>query len=162
VTRVALLGGDPARALAAALGDADLISPAGSHAAERLLARRGFTPGLTRVPAAVAALVRGDFDVVHAFTAPDATAALLARRRSGRPVVFTCTEVLDRDRVADRRLRLATLQRAVEECDALLAADDAVRAGLERWFALSPPVLAPRDAAAHERLYRDLLARRSG
>ena len=160
--RVALLDGDRrehVRELAAMLGGASLIDPAGSEAAERLLRARGFTPGLTRVPAALAALARGDFHVVHAFTPLDAVAALAWRRRKARPVVFTCVEPLAREAMADRRLRLWSLRRALEESDALLAADAAVRASLERWAAIDAPVIDSRDGAAHERLYRDLLRR---
>ena len=160
--RVALLdagGVDHARALSAALGGAPLIEPHGVEAAEWLLGRRGFTPGLTRVPTALAALARGDFDVVHAFTPLDTVSALVWRRRTARPVVFTCVDPLGRENVADRRLRLWSLRRALEESDALLAADSGVRASLERWAAIDAPVLDARDGAAHERLYRDLLGR---
>jgi hypothetical protein len=148
--------------LAASFPGATVIEPKGVPAVERLLGKRGFTPGLTHVPATLAALATEDFDLAHAFSPLDAVAALAWRRRSGRPVVLTLTERLRRENVADRRLRLWSLARAVEESDALLSADEGVRASAGRWLAVAPTVLAGNDAAAHEHLYRDLLARRSG
>src|SRR5439155_20958910 len=131
-------------------------------AAGVLLDRRGFARSLTAVPSGVAALVRGGFDVAHAFSPADALTALVWRRLAGRPVVavFTCTEVLDRDRLADRRLRLWLLQRAVQDTDALIAATQESRAALVRWLALDPPVIELHDEAGYAALYRDLIARR--
>jgi len=124
---------------------------------EELLRRRGLTGPLTHVPLATAVLLRGRFDVVHAFSPPDAFAARAWRRVTGGPVVVTTLEVLDRARLADGRLRLALLRGAVEDADVLLAASDEVREALRRWMAAEAAVLEPRDAAAHERLYRDVL-----
>jgi hypothetical protein len=126
---------------------------------EGLLRRRGFTPALSHIPRALAELLRVEFDVVHAFTAADSAAALAWRRMRRGPAVFTCAEVLDRDTLASGRLRLATLGRAIEDTNALIASDEHVARAIERWFARSPDaVLAAQDAAAHERLYRELLA----
>jgi hypothetical protein len=161
--RVALLCGDRrghaaadelGRALRAAGHEALLLDRDGG-AAEALLRRRGFTDALTALPLGAAALARGGFDVAHAFSPPDAAAALLRRRA---PVVFTCVETLGRDRLADRRLRLALLRRAVEESDALVAPGEPAAAALARWLAVDARVLAPDDAEGHLHLYRDLLA----
>jgi hypothetical protein len=169
--RVALLNDDAAAAghapaLAEALRgaghDVEVIEAPRVRAAEMLLDRRGFAGSLTALPFGVAALLRGGFDVAHALSPADALTALAWRRLAGRPVVavFTCTEVLDRDRLADRRLRLWLLQRAVQDTDALIAATEESRAALVRWLALDPPVIELHDAAGYERLYRELLARR--
>lgn len=163
--RVALIddtpAGGPALELSRALGEAgvdvQLIGPPAITAIEGLLARRGFTPRLTAVPGAVALLARGRFDVAHAFSPAAAAAAHAWRRVTGRPVVFTCTEVLDRGNVANARLRLALLRAAVEDSDAVLAASEPVRAGLDRWMALDPAVPAAADVAVHVDLYRRLL-----
>lgn len=156
-------GDGPLRELVRALGEAgvraELVSPATEPLAELLLGRRGFAAGLTSVPAGVVALRRRDVDLAHAFSAPDAVTALAWRRLVGRPVVFTCPEPLSRDRLADRRLRLWMLERAVRDPDAVCAAGEDVRASLQRWLAVDAPVLDPRDAAGHERLYRELVAR---
>jgi hypothetical protein len=165
--RVALLqhgGGPPAADLAAALRaaghSATLVEAAGGGAArlaDGLLRRRGFAVPLAHVPAAVRALAAAGPDVVHAFTPADATAALLWRRSSGRPVVFTPAEPVDRAGLADRRLRLQLVTAAIEQSDAVTAASEASRAALWRWLALDAPLLDPGDAASHERLYRRLL-----
>lgn len=162
--RIALLdvvGGSYARelrhTLSAAGHEAILL---GSHSiapAEALLRRRGFTSNLSHVPGAVWDLTTGEYDIVHTFTPPDAVAAMAWRGVTGRPVVFTCSEMLDRATVADARLRLASLVRAIEDSEAVAAANDAVRERLDRWFARSAEVLGAGDAAGHERLYRRLL-----
>ena len=150
-----------AEALHDAGQDARLLGARRVGAAEALLDRRGFAGSLTGLPSGLAALLRGGFDVAHVFSPADALTALTWRRLAGRPVVavFTCTEVLDRDRLADRRLRLWLLQRAVQDTDALIAATEESRAALERWLALDPPVIELHDAAGYARLYRELLAR---
>jgi hypothetical protein len=127
------------------------------NALDALLRRRGFTQPLAHVPITCASLFAGRYDIAHAYTPADAVAALAWRRRSGGPVVFTCTEVLSRANVADGRLRLAMLRRATEETDAVLAATPEVAASMRKWLAIDAPVL---DAAGHERLYGELLARR--
>lgn len=121
-----------------------------------LLDRRGFTGPLTHLPFVLAALRRGDFDVAHAFSAPDAAAALRWGRGTARPVVFTCADGLDRARVADRRLRLRLLRDATERSQAVTATTPEDRAALQRWLAVEATLLAPGDAAGHERLYEHL------
>ena len=167
--RIALLhdgsaGGDQAHELAAALRAAGhhphLLSASPAGPTQALLRRRGFTGRLTPVPFGVAALLRGGFDVAHAFSPADALTALVWRRLVGRPAVFTCAEPLQRDGLADRRLRLWVLQHAVGDSDAVIAATEEAQAALARWMALDAPVIESRDAAGYERLYRELLAGR--
>jgi hypothetical protein len=122
---------------------------------------RGFTGPLTHAPLTLRALARGGYDAVHAFSPEDAAIALLSRRRTGTPVVFTAADPLDRDRLADRRLRLRLVQAAVEESDAVTAPTDALAALVERWLAVDAAVLDPRDGAAQVDLYRRLLATRN-
>jgi len=170
--RVALLNDDAAAAghapalaevLRGAGHDVRVIEARRVRAAEVLLDRRGFAGSLTALPSGVATLLRGGFDVAHAFSPADVLTALAWRRLAGRPVVavFTCTEVLDRDRLADRRLRLWLLQRAVQDSDALIAATEESRAALVRWLALDPPVIELDNEAGYAGLYRELLARRA-
>lgn len=137
-----------------------LIAPQPVALLETVLGKRGFATPLTHIPAATATLVRGNFDVVHAFSPPDALAALAWRRRTGGLVIFTCTDTLGRHNLADRRLRLHAVSRAVEDSDALIAANEEVRAALDRWMAADADVMGPGDGAAHLRLYSDLLAQR--
>jgi hypothetical protein len=158
--RVALLDhtqGAYSEKLEAALrADGHAVKLLGEHSigpVEALLRRRGFTPALSHVPLTVLELLRGTFDIAHAFTGPDAAAALAWRRVHGRPVVFTCTETLDRETLADRRLRLRTLEQGIDDTDAAVAASDDARKAVERWFACSLTVIAADDAGAYARLY---------
>jgi hypothetical protein len=162
--RVALVHHDPPARCVGALADAlraaghrpEVIAPRPVSAAERALRFRGFASPLTHVPFALAGLMRGAFDVAHAFTPQDAAASLAWRRRSGRPVVFTPAVPPDRSTVADGRLRLRLLEQALREADAITAPDEPTRAAVERWLAVDAPLLAPGDAAAHVALYREL------
>lgn len=126
---------------------------------EGLLRSRGFTGPLTHVPATVLHLRAGRYDLAHAFSVPDAAAALCWRRLSGRPVAFTWSEPVGRHNLADRRLRLALVRRATSECDAVVAPDIEIRAGLNRWLAIEPLTLEPSDVCGHERLYEALTRR---
>lgn len=121
---------------------------------------RGFTGPLTHLPLVSRHLAGTGYDVTHAFSPPDAHAALSWSRRTGGPVVFTCAETLDRDRLADRRLRLRLLSDAVEQADVVVVPSEAAGAALRRWFAVEPVPIDARDGAGHERLYRRLLAER--
>ncbi len=125
---------------------------------DALLRARGFTGPVAHAPVALAALLRGGYDVAHAFSAPDALVARLWGRSVSRPAVFTCVETLDRGCLADRRLRLRLLTDAVELSDAVVAPGDDGRAALQHWLGVEPAVIAAGDASAHVQLYRALLA----
>ncbi len=162
--RVALVchgrGGPALHDLAAALQELghDVSVPgAAPTPLEGLLRRRGFAAPLTHIPQTLRALTRGDPDVAHAFSPQDACAALLWRRRSGRPVVFSLAGPVERERLADGRLQLRLLSTALEESDAVVVHDAESRAAAWRWLALEPQLIAPQDGAAHERLYRRLI-----
>ena len=166
--RVALVHAAPApacvRELAQALRAAGhrprVVAPRPAAVVERVLRARGFMRPLSHLPSAGAALLREELDVVHAFSAQDAAVALAWQRRRGGPVVFTCAEAIDRGTVAHGRLRLRLLEAALRDADAVTAIDAASRDALERWLAVDAALVAPHDAAAHERLYRGLLDRR--
>jgi hypothetical protein len=165
VTRVALLdhrdeyyAAELAGALRRVGVETTAIGPsAAARAAERLLARRGFAYGVAHVAPVTARLLSGDCEIAHALSPPDAVAALGWRRVTRRPVVFTCTEILDRTVVSHGRLRLHMLERATQDADAVLAADAEVAASMERWLAIDAAVL---DASGYARLYGELLALR--
>jgi glycosyl transferase family 4 len=167
--RVALLGGDRDAAgadvseLAGALRDAGhrstLLPSAEVPALEAILRVRGFTGPLTPMPSLVSQLLAGEFDIAHAFSPPAALAALAWRRLTGGPVVFTWTEPVAREQLADKRLRLWLIRRATEDSDALVTPDEALRDELWRWLALEPTVIASGDATGHEHLYRGVMGR---
>ncbi len=124
---------------------------------EAALHRRGFTGPLTGAPGALAALLGARVDVAHAFSVPDALSARLWRRLTGRPALLTCSEPATREGVADRRLRLSLLGRAVEQSDAVIAPTEPSRAALSRWLAVDAELIDAQDARTHVQLYRDLL-----
>jgi hypothetical protein len=167
--RIALLGGDTGTYGELATGLAALghtvVAPgavAGGTGAwlEAGLGRRGFTDSLTTVPSTLRVLERGDYDVAHAFAPAAAYAALLWRRRRHPrlAVVFTSTEILHRDRLADRRRRLTTMAAAVERSDAVTVTTPVAQASLLRWMATDAELIAATDAAGHAALYARLLA----
>jgi hypothetical protein len=103
------------------------------------------------VPSAALAVRVGGFDVAHAFAPPAALAAAAAPAS-----VLTFPEPVRRERLADRRLRLAVLERALERAGAVVAPDAAVAASLRRWLGVDAHVLAPGDAEGHAALYAEL------
>jgi len=103
-----------------------------------------------------ATLVRSRYDIVYAWTSLDALAALAWSRLTRKPTVFAPAEPPTREVVADRRLRLWTVTRALEHSDAVIAPSVEVRRALDRWLAVDAPLLDSLDAAAHERLYEEL------
>jgi hypothetical protein len=137
-----------------------VIGPSrGSNAPlEAMLRRRGFTTPLSHAPLTLHALLRGRYDVAHAFSPQDAYVALQWRRVHGRPVVFSLAEPIERERLADGRLRLRLLSTALDQSDAVMVPDEEARVAAWRWLALELPVVHPHDAGANERLYRHLLA----
>lgn len=128
---------------------------------EAPLRRRGFTGPVTHLPAIVRVLLSGSYSVAHAFSPPDALAAHIWRGWGGGPVVFTPAEPIERRRLADRRLRLWLLQRAVEDGDAVIAPTADARSGLWRWLAVDAPVIDPSDVRGHIRTYRSLIDARA-
>lgn len=126
------------------------------------LRRRKVAGPLTHLPVTLRALAGGSYDVAHSFSPSDALPALAWRRLAGRPAIFTCADTLRRQRLADRRLRRWLLSHAVEESDAVIAPSEESRAALWRWLAVDATLLRPDDAAGHEHLYRELMARRRG
>lgn len=122
---------------------------------------RGFVGPLTHLPGVLTTLVRGGYDIVYAWSSVDTTAALVWSRLTGRPTVFAPAEAPARERLADRRLRLWTIVRALEHSDAVIAPSVEVRQALDRWLAVDAPVVEPLDAPGHERLYAELRAGRS-
>lgn len=123
---------------------------------ESLLRRRGFIGPLTHVPVTVGALLAGRFDVVHAFSVTDALAARCWRSRTGRSMVFTCAETLDRASVAHARLRLRLLAAALQDPDPVLAADTEGAMALKRWMAVETAVLPVADPRGALRVYEAL------
>lgn len=110
------------------------------------LRSRAFDGPITHLPRV--ARLRG-FDVVHAFSPQDAAAA----RSTAARVVFTPAEPPRREALAERRLRLRFWEAAIRPPTALVVPDDERRDTAWRWLAVDAVVVAPDDAAGHERVY---------
>jgi hypothetical protein len=162
--RVALLahgGGATPGALARALEQAgvtaEIVAPRGLPDLPMRLRKIGDAPG--RLPGTLSALLRGRYDVAHAFTAQDAVAGAAWSCLGRGAAVFSPLEPLSRASIADRRLRLTMLRIAVERSDAVVAHDEAIARSLDRWMSVTAGLLGADDASAHIRLYRELLRR---
>ena len=152
--RIALLD-PPEPALARALAGHDVRVLGRSRAGawlEAALRPRKLGDGLGHVPPAALAVRRGGYDVAHAFS----PAAALATG-AARVAVLTFPAPVRREGMADRRLRLTTLERALAAADAVVAPDAEVAGSLRRWLAVEPRVLAAADGPGHVALYAELL-----
>jgi glycosyltransferase involved in cell wall biosynthesis len=107
------------------------------------LRRRMYEEHLTHVPFSYAALRAGDDDVAHALYPTDALAAGRWGQRTGRPVVFSLMGIPHRRALADRRGRIAIMQRAIAEASALVVLTEAAAAACRRWLGCEARVIAP-------------------
>ena len=107
------------------------------------LRRRLFEDHLTHIPLTALDLLRGDDDVVHALHHTDAMAAAPWRARGRGPLVLSYMGIPHRVALANRRARLATMQRAVAAADAVVALSATAAQGFERWLGVEARVIAP-------------------
>ena len=132
------------------------ISPRGG-ALDALLRPRKLGDHLGRVPGTLLALRRSGCSVAHTFLPADGVAAAAWAAREDARAVLTICSVPRREALAGRRLRLATLLRAIEGSAAVVATSPEVRDGLDRWLNVSSTVIpcepAASAAAAYARLY---------
>jgi hypothetical protein len=153
--RIALLeppGPQLERVLAAAGHEVAVLGPTRAGALlEAALRLRKLGEGLGHAVPAALAVGRGRFDVAHAFCPAAALAA-----GGARAAVLTFATPVTRERLADRRLRIATLERALAG-STVVAPDAEVQASLRRWLGVEARVLDPADGPGHAALYAELL-----
>ena len=92
-------------------------------------------------PAIVWRLLRGDYDLAHAFFAADAWAATRARGLGGPPVVFSMHGIPGREFLVARRYRLEMTVGAVERAEAVSVLSEAAAEPFRRYFAREPEIL---------------------
>lgn len=126
---------------------------------ERALDARGFVTPVSHLPMLLIAMLEERVNVVHAFTAVDAQAALVYRRVTGKPMVFSFVDPPRREDLADRRGKLRFLSRALRGSDAVTATSAESRDAVQRWLAMDVPVVESADAGGHEALYQGLRER---
>jgi phosphatidylinositol alpha-mannosyltransferase len=98
---------------------------------------------LTHVPFSYLSLRSGDDDVAHAVFPTDALAAARWGRRTGRPSVLSYMGVPERRWLIRARLRLQVLQRALRNCDAVIALSDAAARSFRRVLGADVRVIRP-------------------
>jgi glycosyltransferase involved in cell wall biosynthesis len=119
---------------------------------------------VVQVPNSLRGLLRVGPDVAHAFSIPDAWAAVQARRLGGPPLVFTLLVVPDREYLVSRRYRLEMLTTVVRRADAFAVPSDEAR-DLAARLLLREPELVPaaggeEPAERYEELYERAVRRR--
>jgi glycosyltransferase involved in cell wall biosynthesis len=107
------------------------------------LRRRLFEDHLTHVPFSYLSLRRGEDDVAVALYPTDALAAVRWGERTGGPVVFCYLGIPHREGLANRRGRLAIMQRVVRGSTAVVALSEVARLGFERWLGVEAHVIHP-------------------
>lgn len=86
-------------------------------------------------------LLRGDFDIAHAFFPSDAWAAVKMRRLGGPPVVFSLHGIPTRRYLVNRRYRLEMLQSTIRGAAACTVLSRTAAAAFERFLLHEPEVL---------------------
>lgn len=102
---------------------------------------RWYEHHVTVAPAAFARIVRGGFDIAHAFFTVDSWAAVHARRFGGPPVVASVHGVLDRQWLVKRRYRLEMLRAAAERAEVVSVLSEAAAIPYERYLGRAPEIL---------------------
>ena len=110
---------------------------------DRLLARRAYEDHLGTVPGHVAELLRGDFDVAHAFFPVSGWAALKARAAGGPPVVYSKMGIPTRRYLVGRRYRMAMNLELAREAAACSVLSQAAAEPFRRYLLREPAVIPP-------------------
>jgi phosphatidylinositol alpha-mannosyltransferase len=96
---------------------------------------------LNNAPNVVLRLLRGRFDLAHAFYAADGWAAVKARRLGGPPVVFSFHGIPERRHLVERRARIAMLKGTVAGAAATTVLSEAAADAFRRYLLVRPQVL---------------------
>ncbi len=107
------------------------------------LRRRMLEDHLTHVPLSAAALMAGGYDVAHAVYPTDALAAAWWGRRTGRPAILSYMGIPDHAGLLMRRRRLEITQRALRDCDAVVALSRYAADAFRAWLGHEVPVIHP-------------------
>jgi glycosyltransferase involved in cell wall biosynthesis len=110
---------------------------------DRLLQRRAYEDFLATVPIQARDLLRGEFDVAHAFHPVSAWAAVQARRRGGPPFAFSPTGIQTRGYLVARRYRMQMNIEAAREAGACSVLSEAAAEPFRRYLLRDPEVIAP-------------------
>lgn len=106
-----------------------------------LVARRGYEPYLGAAPGALAGLLRGKYDVVHALYAVEGWVAAQVRARGGPPVVFSVNGIPVRRGLVGRRYTLPLMAGAARGADACTVLSEAAADGFRRYLLREPEIV---------------------
>ena len=118
------------------------------RAPDRLMARRAYEDFLATIPSQAWNVLRGEFDVAHAFHSVSAWAALKARGRGGPPVVFTSTGITTRGYLVARRYRMEMNLTAAADSAGCSVFSEAAALPFERYLLRRPEVIPPGIVSA--------------
>ncbi|MFL5886400.1 MAG: glycosyltransferase family 4 protein [Thermoleophilaceae bacterium] len=107
------------------------------------LRRRLVEDYVTHVPFSYKHLNRGDYEIAHAFHAPDALAAVRWSRNTDRPAVFTFLGLPTRRNLVQRRGRLEAVVKAADGSAAVVALSKAAREGFRHELGIEARVIHP-------------------
>jgi phosphatidyl-myo-inositol alpha-mannosyltransferase len=110
---------------------------------DRLLRRRAYEDFLATVPIQVRDLLRGGYDVAHAFHPVSAWAAVRAHRLGGPPVVFSPTGIPTRGYLVGYRYRMQINLDAAREAAACSVLSEAAAQPFRRYLLRDPEVIPP-------------------
>ncbi len=110
---------------------------------DRLMARRAYEDYLATIPIQAWDLLRGEYDVAHAFHSVSAWAALQAQGRGGPPVVFTSTGITTRGYLVARRYRIEMNLTVAADSAACSVFSEAAAIPFERYLLRRPDVIPP-------------------
>jgi phosphatidylinositol alpha-mannosyltransferase len=108
---------------------------------DRLMHRRAYEHYMTVIPASILALLRGGYDIAHAFYPTDAWAAVQARRLGGPPVIFSMHGIPTRPYLVTGRYRLAMLKHTIRAATATVVLSEAAAEPFRRFLMHEPHVL---------------------
>ncbi len=102
---------------------------------------RWYEDHLDSVPAAMLTLLRGRFDVAHAFHPAYAWGAAKARRLGGPPFVFSFHGIPERAYLVQRRYRLEMMKTGIAGADRVTVLSKAAAVPFRRYLLVEPDVL---------------------
>ena len=107
------------------------------------LTRRYYYEYLTHLPFSYAALRAGRDDLAHAFFATDGAVTARWRERTHKPTVFSYMGLPHAPILANKRMKLRMLERAVTGNDAVVTLSEAAANGMRRWLGVDARVIYP-------------------
>jgi hypothetical protein len=111
---------------------------------------------LDAAPGVLWHLLRGSYDVAHAFDPAHAWAAVRAAPLGAPPTILSLHDPPDRRFLVSRRYRLEMLRASIAGCAAVTVPSEEAATLFRRYLMADPAVLPPSVAAltAYEELYR--------